>query len=325
MTDLQRRALLTLGGTAALAPAALRAEPSTPRPFMPQDLWRQAWDDAPRLPLWPHSPPGAARVARTEPASDAPWHNIRDISTAQLRIFLPTHPTGASTLVIPGGGYGMVSVGYEGVDIAGRLTALGHVVFVLLYRLPAEGWSEPNVVPLQDAQRAMRVIRACAPRWGLDADRIAVMGFSAGGHLAATLATAHQRRVYAPIDAADAFSARPCGAALAYAVITMTRPLTHDGSRLRLLGEAPDDRLVAAWSAERLVDAATPPCFVAHACDDELVPVENSLLLVDALRKAQRPVEAHLFQEGRHAFGVGRPGTPSGAWLDLYASWLQRI
>ena len=101
--------------------------------------------------------------------------------------------------------------------------------------------------------------------------------------------------------------------------------MTHGGSRRRLLGDAPSDALVAAWSAQRLVDDATPPCFLAHACDDDAVPVENSLRFLEAMRSAARPVEAHLFQEGQHAFGVGRPGTPSADWINLYATWLQRL
>ena len=323
MTDLERRAFLAMGGLASLAPAVgARANGAPPPGGTPT---ADAWRGAQVLPLWPESPPGGGQVTGVRAPADAPWYFVRNIATPQLHVFLPAHPGGGGVLVIPGGGYEMVSVGNEGVEVAARLTALGHAVFVLTYRLPAEGWHDPAVVPLQDAQRAMRVIRAHAARYGVDPDRLAVVGFSAGGHLAAMLATAHERRVYAPVDAADPLSARPLAVGLVYPVITMTLPTTHAGSRLHLLGPSPSAQQITLSSAEHQVGATTPPCFLAHACDDDSVPVENTLWFVDAMRKAQRPVEAHLFQEGRHAFGVGRPGTPSAGWIDLYDTWLGRL
>jgi dipeptidyl aminopeptidase/acylaminoacyl peptidase len=151
------------------------------------------------------------------------------------------------------------------------------------------------------------------------------MGFSAGGHLAATLACNHAQAVYAPIDAVDQHSARPVAAALIYPVITMQDPWTHQTSRNQLLGANPSDESIAAHSPELHVDATTPPVFLAHAIDDASVPVDNSILFMDALRRAKRPVEAHLFQEGNHAFGVGVPGTPSAQWIVLLSTWLQRM
>ena len=323
MTDLQRRAVLALGGTAALAPLAqARATPAAPR--SPEDDWRPRWDRAPVWDLWPAGPPGRGEFTGVPQRADEPWHHLRNIAIPQLRAFVPRHRNGTAVLVMPGGGYEFVSVGNEGIDIADRLNARGFAVFVLTYRLPLEGWQEPSLVSLQDAQRALRVIRARAPQLALQPDRVAVMGFSAGGHLAAMLSTAHARPVYAPVDDADRESARPLAGALVYPVITMTQRVTHSPSRQRLLGVAPADTEVTAWSAEQQVDASTPPCFLAHACDDDAVPVDNSLWFTAAMRSAQRPVEAHLFQEGRHAFGVGRPGTPSASWIDLFVTWLQR-
>jgi acetyl esterase/lipase len=171
----------------------------------------------------------------------------------------------------------------------------------------------------------MRLIRSRAPAFGIQADTVAAVGFSAGGHLAATLATGHKLPVYEPLDAIDRLSARPFAIGLVYAVITMVKRWTHDPSRERLLGPNPSEALIAAHSTELHVDASTAPCFLAHAADDETVPVENSLLFLDAMRKAKRPVEAHIFQEGNHAFGIGRPGTPSADWIALYSTWLQRL
>jgi dipeptidyl aminopeptidase/acylaminoacyl peptidase len=170
----------------------------------------------------------------------------------------------------------------------------------------------------------MRLIRSRAREFAVDADRLAVLGFSAGGHLAATLATAFSSRAYDPVDAADTISDRPFAAGLIYPVVAMDPPFTHAESRARLLGPDPTPAEVAARSPLRHVGPDTPPMFLAHAMDDDAVPVDNSLLLMTALREAKRPVEAHLFQEGRHAFGVGRPGTPSALWPDLFHRWLAR-
>jgi acetyl esterase/lipase len=216
-------------------------------------------------------------------------------------------------------------VANEGVEIAERMTAHGFTVFVLTYRLPGEGWAARADVPLQDAQRALRVIRFQASRFGFEAETVSVMGFSAGGHLAATLATGHAERVYADVDATDRLSARPFAAALVYPVITMMKPWTHEMSRTLLLGETPSDGDVERRSAEFHVNASTPPVFIVHAIDDDAVPVENSLRMMNALRVANRPVEAHLLQEGGHAFGGGRPQTPSGQWTDLFHAWVMRL
>ena len=198
-------------------------------------------------------------------------------------------------------------------------------VFVLTYRLPGEGWQSRSDVPLQDAQRAMRVIRTHARHFRINPDKLSVLGFSAGGHLAATLATQHSEITYTGVDAADRLSARPLAAGLVYPVVTMEPPWTHAQSRSLLLGDSPTDAEVQRRSAEHHVDAATPPIFMVHSFDDGAVPIENSLRLMTAMREAQRPVEAHLFQEGGHGFGVGHPNTPSEHWTAVFASWVRRV
>jgi acetyl esterase/lipase len=243
----------------------------------------------------------------------------------ELHVFLPERPNGRSLLVMPGGAYWFVSVVNEGAELAPLLTRKGYAVFVLTYRLPGEGWAARADVPLQDAQRAMRLIRSRASAYGIDPARLAALGFSAGGHLAATLATRHADRTYAPVDAADAMDARPVATALIYPVITLRDPWTHELSRSLLLGEKPDRATIDRHSAELRVSAATPPLFLVHAMDDTAVPVDNSLRMMQAMREAGRPVEAHLLQEGGHAFGIGRPGTPSAQWIDLMCAWLERI
>ena len=223
--------------------------------------------------------------------------------------------------MIPGGGYFFVSVANEGVDVARRFTKLGYTVYVLVYRLPGEGWADRADVPLQDARRAMRLMKSRAAADGFDAGRIGVLGFSARGHLAASLATDDSADV--PVDAIDRLSARPQAVGLIYPVITMGEK-TNGTSRTLLLGRDPSAELVERRSAERHVDASTPPLFLFHSVDDTTVPVENSQMMFDAMRTARRPVEMHLVQEGGHGYGIGFAGTPSAMWPDLFDAWLSR-
>jgi acetyl esterase/lipase len=320
-----RRALLMAAGGLGLGATTAASATPTPltRPPLPKML-PEAWVNAPSIPLWtPQAPGQTAFKAQPPPAT---WPDVfeRNIETPSLRLFRPARPNGAAVLIMPGGGYTFVSISNEGVDIAARLTALGYTAFVLAYRLPGEGWPHPEDVPLQDAQRAIRLIRSRTAEWGLDPQRIAVLGFSAGGHLAASLATGFSETVYSPTDAADALDARPSAAGLIYPLITMTQPDTHGGARSALLGKTPSPALIAKRSAEQHVDGTTPPIFLAQAIDDGTVPVENSLMMMAACRAAKRPVEAHFFQEGGHAFGVGYAQSPSTLWIDLFHLWLGR-
>lgn len=325
-SGVDRRTVFGLVGAGALA-GAFRAAAAPPplRPPPPATAVPVAWDTAEVLPLWPAGVPDAADF-RPAPLPDHwPPVFLRNTREPTLHVFPAPRPNGSGLLVIPGGGYEFVSIANEGVDVAARMNALGFSVFVLNYRLPAEGWRDGPDVPLQDAQRAMRLVRASAARYRVDPARLTVVGFSAGGHLAASLATGFADPVYAPSDAVDRLDARPDAAALIYPVITMTRPYTHDGSRNLLLGPSPSDQLVAAHSPELHVGPATPPVFLAHAVDDPAVPVENSLMMMAAMRAAHRPVEAHFFQEGGHAFGTGFPGTPTQEWIPLVDLWLGRL
>lgn len=302
----------------ALAMLSTAGSAQTPRPAPPA-----AWTLAPFVPLWTGAPPGGGFKAVAVPAND-PATFLRNIDRPGLHRFTPARPNGASVLVIPGGAYTFLSIGNEGVDIAGRLTALGYTVYVLTYRLPGEGWTDRADVPLQDAQRGLRMVRAAATKDGLDPHKIAVLGFSAGGHLAATLETDFAQAVHAPRDAIDRIDARPDAAALIYPVIAATAPFTHAQSAAQLLGKNPDPAAIARRSAAEHVTATTPPTFLLHAMDDGAVVPDNSLLMMAALRRAGRPVEAHFLAEGGHGFGVGPATLPAGHWVEMFDRWLQR-
>jgi len=324
MSGFDRRHFLALGGALAViqARAQQRSAPKL-RPPAPARRLPNAWLQAPSFPIWPGKPPGSGFKAQALPADWSPVF-LRNVARPEIHVFKAQRPNGHALLVVPGGAYQFVSVANEGADLALRMTARGITVFVLTYRLPGEGWQKRADVPLQDAQRAIRVIQARAKDHGIEPDKVSVLGFSAGGHLAATLATQHAEPTYEPVDAADRLTARPFAAGLIYPVITMEKRWTHEMSRNLLLGDAPGDAEVAHRCAERHVDGSTPPVFLVHAMDDEAVPVENSIRMMNALRDAKRPVEAHLLEEGGHAFGVGYPATSSGHWIELFGTWLAR-
>ncbi|WP_137897879.1 alpha/beta hydrolase [Sphingomonas sp. 2SG] len=283
------------------------------------------------VPLWPGRIPGAPgktiprKIEERSKTAGFTDRWVTGVDVPALVVKRPARPNGAAVLLVPGGGYGFLAYDNEGIEQARWLNALGVTCFILLYRLPGEGWSERRLVPLQDAQRAMRVIRSRADSFGVDAKRIAVIGFSAGGHLAGSLATRHGERVYAPVDAADTLSARPDLAGLIYPVISMDAAITHKGSRDNLLGATPSAEEVAAASVEKRVTAETPPVFLVHAGDDGAVPIANSLSMYAALLAAKRAAEMHVFDEGGHGFGVRLAKTvPTAAWPTLFATYAAR-
>ena len=284
-----------------------------------------SWTKAAKIPLWPTEPPNAASFRQQPDPPDAAPIFLHNVLKPDLHVFRPSHPDGRALLVIPGGAYRFVSVANEGAAVAARLCPKGITIFALTYRLPGEGWVNRADVPLQDAQRAMRLIRFHAKSYGIAPDTVSVLGFSAGGHLAATLATQHAEQTYTAVDDVDHVSPRPFAAGLIYPVVTMVSRWTHEMSRTLLLGPNATEAEVQRRSAELHVDSATPPAFAVHAMDDPAVPVENTLNFVAAMRAAKRPIEAHLLQEGGHAFGVGWPNTPSALWPDLFNLWLNRL
>jgi acetyl esterase/lipase len=277
----------------------------------------------PEILLWPAGVPGAPEVPvreRIEPRGAD--RLVMNVSPPRMAVSRPARPNGSAVLLCQGGGYVRIA---QSTSVAAYLNGAGVTVFDMLYRLPGDGWGAGPDAPLQDSQRALRLIRADAARFGVDPRRIGVIGFSAGGHVAGSLATRFGERVYAPVDARDQVSARPDFAVLSCPVITMAEPFVHMGSRVQLLGRTPDPAQIARQSVEAHVSAQTPPSFLVHANDDRTVPADNSILMLQALRRAGVTAEAHIFAEGGHGMGVRLPkALPASAWPELMLAWARR-
>jgi acetyl esterase/lipase len=241
------------------------------------------------IPLWPEGAPGAL------------GKEDKDIPTLTPYLADPAKATGAAVVICPGGGYGGLAP-HEGGQYARFLNEAGIAGFVLKYRLGSGGYRHP--VMLQDAARAVRLVRARADEWKVDPKRIGIMGSSAGGHLASTLLTHFDAGKPDAADAIERQSSRPDLGILCYAVISMGQ-FTHQGSMHNLLGKDPSPELVRDLSNELQVTKETPPCFVWATYEDNAVPVENSLQFADALRKAGVPFDLHIYQKGQHGLGLG--------------------
>jgi acetyl esterase/lipase len=305
----------SLAQTAVPAVAGSALPPGLPQPTETIDLW-------------PNGAPGMPAEALTEIVQERSTDRlitdraVWGISVPRMTVFRPDRPNGAAVLIMPGGGYRWVVVDKEGYEMGRWLAARGFTAFVLFYRLPGEGWIAGPDVALTDAQRAMRLIRQQARDFAIDPERVSAMGFSAGGHLCADLATRFDAKVYAPLDAADRLSARPHSAAPIYPVVSMTAPDAHAGSRELLVGKAATPALEAAHSPHRSVPNDAPPFFLLHAEDDDAVPVNNTLLLRAALKAKGIHVETHLFEHGGHGFGLRKAiGKPVEAWPELWRGW----
>ena len=314
---------LLVAGRAMAQTAPPSAGPALP-PGLPQPTET--------IDLWPGGAPGMPAnppvEKTTERSTDALVTDraVLGITVPRLAVFRPDRPNGAAMLLVPGGGYNHVVVDKEGYEMARWLVARGFTAFVLFYRLPYDGWAAGPDVTLADGQRAMRLIRHRFSDFAIEPERVAVMGFSAGGHLCADLATRFATATYDPFDDADILSARPFCAAPIYPVISMQEGIAHPGSREKLLGARPTAALEAAHSPDRNVPADAPPFFILHAEDDDVVPVENALLLRAALRVREIPVEMHLFEHGGHGFGLRRTiGKPVEAWPELWRAWARSV
>jgi acetyl esterase/lipase len=243
---------------------------------------------------------------------------IRNVSRPQVHVYLPAkmRATGASIVIVPGGGYGGLTFEWEGKQQAQFFVDHGIAAFIVKYRIPSDKTMvDKSIGPLQDAQQAMRFVRQRASEWNLDPERVGVIGFSAGGHLASTLAT-HLDKVHVPNP--DRVDVRPDFTILIYPVISMQSDIAHSGSREALLGGAPSEELVRKFSSDLQVSERTPPTLILHATDDPTVDVENSIRYYQALRHTGVPVEMRLFEKGQHGFFL----MPRDRWQSTIMEWL---
>lgn len=275
------------------------------------------------VPLWNNEIPGALNAMDYKEVVDIKNGTVEffsKVTIPTLSVFLPEKPNGAAVVICPGGGYSNLYVSGEGIKVAKWFNSLGITAFILKYRLPSdEIMKDKTIGPLQDAQESIRLIRRNAVKWGINSQKVGVIGFSAGGHLASTLSTHYKDEVYK----SDGISARPDFSILIYPVISMDEKITHQGSKNKLLGLAPSAELIEKYSNEKQIDAQTPPTFMIHSIDDKSVPVENSIQYFLALKKYNITSEIHLYQNGKHGFGLGREGTSSKNWTNQCEEWLR--
>jgi acetyl esterase/lipase len=264
--------------------------------------------DGQTLPLWSGAAPGALGTAETD---------IPAITVYLPRTMAQNTP---AMIVCPGGGYAALAMNHEGRQVAGYLNSLGMAAFVLRYRL---GPRYHYPIELQDAQRAIRMLRAHASEWRIDPGRIGMMGFSAGGHLAVMSSTHFDTGITSSADVIDHAGSRPDFVVLGYPVISMTEPWTHQGSKNNLLGPNPDPELARSLSGEQAVTNQTPPTFIFQTNADTTVPAENSVYYYIALRKAGVPAEMHIFEKGPHGVGLANDDPALSEWSKLLANWLR--
>ncbi len=272
------------------------------------------------MPLYPGAIPDAKPVPAYYIEKTDSLLSVTNVSIPTLIPFFPEKGTanGAAVIIFPGGAYQHLAMNKEGYKVAQEFNKIGVTAFVLKYRLPSDDiMIDKTIAPLQDAQQAVLTVRQHAIEWGINPAKIGIIGFSAGGHLASTEGTHFDRPV---IDDKDHVSLRPDFMILLYPVISFGQ-YAHAGSRANLIGKNPTRDLLELYSNEKQVSSDTPPTLLIHAADDGSVPVQNSELFFDALRKAKVKTEMHIFEEGGHGFGLNNPKSKN-KWFDWAMNWL---
>jgi acetyl esterase/lipase len=277
------------------------------------------------MPLYPGIIPNARQVPDPERVveRETGGRAFHDTAVPTLTVFTPAHPNGKAVIICPGGGYVKTAFDKEGILVAKSLLEDSITAFVLKYRIPQDLTNvDKSLAPLQDAQQAIRYVRKNAKNYQLNPTKIGIMGFSAGGHLAASAAT-HFRK---PADSneTDTTAVRPDFVVLIYPVISFSDELTHRGSREHLLGTDPTEAEILNWSNEEQVGPDAPPAFLVHAADDTAVPVGNSLAYYQACVAHGVPAEMHLYPRGGHGFGMYNKTTPDD-WMGRLKNWLKTL
>lgn len=273
------------------------------------------------MPLYSGAVPNSKQAPNKETAvSKDNVLRISKVSVPTLTVYKPANPNGMSVIICPGGGYSILAFDKEGTRVAEEMNKWGITAFVLKYRLPDDTTNiDRSIAPLMDAQQAIRLVRSKAAEWGLKNDKIGIMGFSAGGHLASTAATHFNSNV--DVTNKDSTSIRPDFAILVYPVISFDSTITHKGSRNNLVGATASAKTIQHFSNDLQVNAKTPPSFLVHAGDDGAVPVENSIRYYQACVKYKVPAEMHLYPKGGHGFGMFNK-TTSDNWMERLKNWL---
>ena len=277
------------------------------------------------IPLYSGLIPNSKPVKDKEKSEISPDHIliISKVSRPTLTIFpvADSLSTGTAVIIIPGGGYQIVAAGHEGYDVAKEFNRMGVSAFVLKYRIPDDSsMINKEIGPLQDAQRAMEIVRENAKEWKIDPHRIGIMGFSAGGHIASTEGTHYVTSV---LPKKPPVSLRPDFMILIYPVISFSDSIGHMGSRENLIGKNPSTEKIKYYSNELQVNVNTPPTFLVHAKDDKAVLVQNSIDFYDALKVNNVPAEIYLYEKGGHGFGLVN-GTSQVKWMDLVKQWMEK-
>lgn len=274
--------------------------------------------------IWPNGAPGAiADASYKEDTLILPDKSKRvsKVTDPTLTVYKSVNANGTAIIICPGGGYGRLSVDLEGYDIALWFNKLGITAFVLKYRLPSDLiMKDKSIGPLQDAQEAIRIVRRNAASWKINPDKIGILGFSAGGHLASTASTHFNNVVYQP---AEPTSARPDFSILIYPVISMDSAITHKATKQNLLGKKPAAEQIKKYSNELQVNQTTPQTFLVHATDDRSVPAQNSINYYLALKKNNIPAEMHIYEKGGHGFGLGKTQGTESTWPEACKNWLK--
>ncbi|WP_045688959.1 alpha/beta hydrolase [Hymenobacter sp. AT01-02] len=275
----------------------------------------------PVIPLY-SGPIPASKASKVQEVVDKQANGsirIAQVIQPTLTVYKPAKANGTAIIICPGGGYARLAIDHEGYDVAKRLNEMGVTAFVLKYRLPNDqSQVDKSIAPLLDAQQAIRMVRQRATEFGINAARVGLMGFSAGGHLASTAGTHFAKPAGATNDNT---SVRPDFLMLLYPVISFSDTLMHAGSRANLIGEKPSVGQIRLYSNELQVSAQTPPTFLVHAADDQTVKVQNSLAFYEACLHHQVPAEMHLYPQGGHGFGMLNKTTKDN-WTDRLQNWL---
>jgi acetyl esterase/lipase len=307
---IERRTLL--GNLAALAAISVVTLGSS-MPALAQD-----WEE---IVLWPGKPPGQGGPTGPEKLgnSGAGYGAVSNISTPRMRVYRPAKANEAAIVVCGGGGYFRIQLWKESTPISKWLQQRGFTVFELIYRLPNDGWEAS--APFMDAQRAMKIVRSRAAEFGIDPKQIGIMGFSAGGHLAGFTALQPQRALYAGSDKFEKASAKPDFSVLLFPVVSLRKPYDTTRTRREIIGETPSAEAENAWSLDTYAGADAPPTIIFASADDPTTPPGHGIMLFEKLNAAGASAELHLFRDGGHGWGLGKPEQVLSQWPDMFVKW----